>query len=309
MLSSLVKSYRHLRLDVFTTRLFGGNPLAVYLDGRGLDTVTMQAIAREMNLSETTFVLPAEVAATDVRVRIFTPDAELPMAGHPTIGTAFALAQEGVLAPGRPRVVFGLGVGPTDVDLTWQGSQLTFATMTQQPPVFGAPLDAAGAGAALTLDDAALAPQYPVQVVNCGVPYLLVPLRTRADVDRARFDRAAYGKFRTAHGLSDEICVYLFSTETGDDDASAYARMFGASIGIEEDPATGSACGPLGSYLVRHGIVPPAQASAMTVRQGVVMGRPSVMQVSVDGAAESLTRVRVGGEAVVVGEGTLNIGV
>src|SRR5215218_5169389 len=101
-----MKSYRHLRLDVFTTRVFAGNPLAVYLDGRGLDTATMQAVAREMNLSETTFVLPAEAAGTDLRVRIFTPHAELPMAGHPTIGTAFALAEQGRLEPGRPQVVF-----------------------------------------------------------------------------------------------------------------------------------------------------------------------------------------------------------
>src|SRR5499433_3521086 len=106
---SCVRSYRFLQLDVFTDRLFGGNQLAVFLDGRGLSSDTMQAIAKEMNFSETTFVLPAEQAGADMRVRIFTPGAELPMAGHPTIGTTFALARTGVLAPGRDRVVFALG--------------------------------------------------------------------------------------------------------------------------------------------------------------------------------------------------------
>lgn len=303
-----MKSYRHLRLDVFTNELFGGNQLAVYMDGRGLAGTTMQAIAREMNLSETTFVLPAEQADSDVRVRIFTPFAELPMAGHPTIGTAFALADAGVLEHGRPRVVFGLGVGPTDVELTWNAGRLAFARMTQQAPVFGEPLDRAGAAAALTLDENAVVATLPVQVVNCGVPYVLVPLRSRADVDRASLDRSAYARFRDGYGLGREVCVYLFSTEPADDGAAAYARMFGPDIGIGEDPATGSACGPLGCYLVRYGLATPSGAAAMRVRQGVSMGRPSLMEVSVDGTGTAISRVRVGGEAVVVGEGTLNIG-
>jgi len=134
------RSYRYLHLDVFTDRLFGGNQLAVFLDGRGLSPDTMQAIAKEMNFSETTFVLPPERPDTDVRVRIFTPGEELPMAGHPTIGTAFALARAGVLAPGRDRVVFGLGVGPTEVALKWNGDTLAFAWMTQLNPTFGEPV-------------------------------------------------------------------------------------------------------------------------------------------------------------------------
>lgn len=303
-----MKSYRHLRLDVFTTQVFGGNPLAVYLDGRGLDTVTMQAIAREMNLSETTFVLPAEEPGTDMRVRIFTPYAELPMAGHPTIGTAFALAEQGRLEPGRPQVTFGLGVGPTDVALAWNGRHLAFARMTQRPPVFGDPVDRTGAALALMLETAALKDGLPVQVVTCGVPYLLVPLRSRADVDGARLDRVEYARFRAAHEIGRDVCVYVFSVEPADDGATAYARMFGAEIGIEEDPATGSACGPLGSYLVKHGLVSGPGVSAMQVRQGVAMGRPSLMEVGIEESDGAITRVRVGGEAIVVGEGTLTIG-
>src|SRR4051794_3944335 len=179
------RSYRYLHLDVFTARPFAGNQLAVFLDGRGLETGQMQAIAKEMNLSESTFVLPPEDAATDMRVRIFTPGEELPMAGHPTIGTAFALAHSGAVERSRERVVFGLGVGPTPVDLTWGEPALSFAWMTQPLPTFGPPLDAADlAAAALRLPTAAVGSTgLPVQVVSCGVPYLLVPLESRAAVD------------------------------------------------------------------------------------------------------------------------------
>src|SRR4030081_2003714 len=140
------RSYRYLHYDVFTDRLFGGNQLAVFLDGRGLAADAMQAVANEMNFSETTFVLPSEARGTDFRLRIFTPTSEMPMAGHPTIGSAFALARAGVLERARKDFVFGLGLGPTPVALTWRGSDLTFASMTQRLPMFAKPIaDAAGA--------------------------------------------------------------------------------------------------------------------------------------------------------------------
>src|SRR5881227_1176516 len=119
------RSYRYLQYDVFTDHLFGGNQLAVFLDGRGLDAPTMQAIAKEMNFSETTFVLPAEKPGTDVAMRIFTPAEELPTAGHPTIGTTFALARSGAIEPGRAQFVFGCGIGPVPVALTWKGDDLS----------------------------------------------------------------------------------------------------------------------------------------------------------------------------------------
>ena len=128
----------YLHYDVFTDQPLVGNQLAVYLDGRSLSTERMQAIAREMNFSETTFILPAELPGTDVRMRIFTPGSELPMAGHPTIGSTFALAHAGVIAPDRRRFVFGLGVGPTPVDLEWEGGRFRFAWMTQLNPMFDA---------------------------------------------------------------------------------------------------------------------------------------------------------------------------
>src|SRR4029077_700712 len=189
------KSYRYLHLDVFSDRLFGGNQLAVFLDGRGLATDAMQAIANEMNFSETTFVLPAERADTDVRMRIFTPSTELPIAGHPTIGSTFALVRVGVIAPDRDQFVFGLGVGPVPVELAWRNDELSFAWMTQPLPTFSAPFrNTACAAAALGLPESAVADfGLPMEVVSCGVPFLIVPIATRNAVDSATLNIAAYG--------------------------------------------------------------------------------------------------------------------
>jgi len=303
------RSYRYLHLDVFTSMPFAGNQLAVFLDGRGLAADEMQAIAKEMNFSESTFVLPHEQAGTDMRVRIFTPGEELPMAGHPTIGTAFALAHTGSVNRSRQRIVFGLGVGPTPVDLTWGETALAFAWMTQKTPTFGPPLDIApAAAAALQLSTAAVAnSRLPVQVVSCGVPYLIVPLESRAAVDSARLEASAYEKLTSEAGLG-QIAIYLFTPErAGTDSATVYSRMFAPSIGIGEDPATGSAAGPLGCYLVAHAVIDAANAATIMNLQGVRMGRPSVIHMAIASDGPAITRVRVGGEAVLAGEGTLYV--
>jgi len=301
-----VRSYRYIHLDVFTDRPLSGNQLAVFLDGRGLSTETMQAIAKEMNFSETTFVLPSERSDTDFRVRIFTPAAELPMAGHPTIGTTFALARSGIVAAGCSRVVFSLGIGPTPVAFTWQDEELAFAWMTQGLPEFGAPIaDLAGAAAALRLPSAAVtATGLPVQTVSCGLPYLYVPLATRRAVDTASLDSEAYERFLQAAHLQD-LPVFLFSSETGGDKATVYSRMFAPMFGIAEDSATGSASGPLGCYLVRHKVVPAERAGSMLSLQGVKMGRPSQIHIAIGVKNGEIEDVRIGGQAVVAGEGNL----
>jgi trans-2,3-dihydro-3-hydroxyanthranilate isomerase len=308
MLIPLVRrSYRYLHLDVFTAARFGGNQLAVFLDGRGLSAETMQAVAKEMNFSESTFVLPAEQPETDLRVRIFTPGEELPMAGHPTIGTAFALACTGIVSPGRPHVVFGLGVGPTDVELVWDGDDLRFAWMTQLRPQFGATLaDADAVAAALGLPPGGVAKGLPIQRVTCGTPYLLMPLASRASVDAAVLDLPVYSRLLASAGL-DHLPAFLFSTEGGADNAGVYCRMFAPGLGITEDPATGSAAGPLGCYLVRHGVLPAEKTATFVALQGARMGRPSYMHVAITAAGPEVTSVRVGGEAVLAGEGTLYV--
>jgi trans-2,3-dihydro-3-hydroxyanthranilate isomerase len=304
----MARSYRYLHYDVFTDHLFGGNQLAVFLDGRGLSTETMQAIAKEMNFSETTFVLPAERPDTDVRLRIFTPGDELPMAGHPTIGSTFALARCGVLEAGRARFVFGLGIGPVPVTLTWQDADLSFAWMTQLNPTFGpAWHDASAAAAALSLPPAAVAATgLPVELVSCGVPFLFVPLATRAAVDSAVVDRPALDRLLQT-GTTGASGVFVFSTERGADRATAYSRMFAPDLGVAEDPATGSASGPLGCYLVRHKIVPPDRAGSILSLQGARMGRPSHVHIAIGLEGTEISSVRVGGESVLAGEGTLYI--
>jgi len=304
-----MSSLPYLHYDVFTDRPLEGNQLAVFPDGRGLAADTMQAIAREMNFSETTFVLPAERPDTDVRMRIFTPAAEMPMAGHPTVGTAFALAHTGSIVPARETFTFGLGVGPTLVELEWTRSgELAFVWMTQPRPEFGSMCgDPGGLAAALGLPAAALEPAgLPAQAVSCGVPFLLVPVATRAAVDQITLDIRALRSLLAREGLG-ELPVFAFSLERGSDDATAYSRMLAPGLGVEEDPATGSASGPLGAYLVQHRVIAGAEARRIVCRQGVKMQRPSRISVAIDGEAGAIRRVRVGGTAVLVGHGEIRL--
>ena len=302
------KSYRYLHLDVFSDRPFGGNQLAVFLDGRGLTIPAMQAIANEMNFSETTFVLPAERNDTDARLRVFTPATELPIAGHPTIGSTFALARSGVIAPDRDQFVFGLGIGPVPVELDWRNGELGFVWMTQPLPTFSTPFDNLRCvAAALEVPESVVADtRLPLQVVSCGVPFLMVPMTTRRAVDSATLNVTAYDEL--IRSLPVEASgVFLFSTERGADKANVYSRMFAPQIGVLEDPATGVASGPLGCYLVRHNMVSAAAARSVLSLQGVKMGRPSQVHISIGVEGGDIRSVRVGGAAVLAGEGTLYI--
>jgi trans-2,3-dihydro-3-hydroxyanthranilate isomerase len=294
----------YLHYDVFTTEPLLGNQLAVFTDARGLDSARMQAIAREMNFSESTFIFPTEHAGTDIRMRIFTPWNELPMAGHPTIGSTFALAKTGVIAPGAKRFVFGLNIGPTPVDLEWRNKELSFAWMTQRTPVFGPILAARkDVATALGLTEDDLAPNLPVQEVSCGVPFLFAPLRDRAAVDRATGDASAFRRLAVSCGL--DLPIFLFAVGGRIPTETVYSRMFAPDFGIVEDPATGGASGPLGCYLVQHGIVSDDAAKQIVSRQGVKMGRPSAIHIAIDGRPDAITDVKVGGEAVLVGRGEL----
>lgn len=296
---------RYFIYDVFTDRPFEGNQLAVFPDARGLSEQQMRTLAREMNFSESTFILPAETPDTDIRMRIFTPGAELPMAGHPTIGTTFALAHERVIAGGRETFVFGLGVGPTKVELTWAQGALSFAWMDQRIPEFREPpspradvIRAAGLDPA-AVDRTAL----PIEEVSCGVPFMFVPVATRAAVDAAEPDSAALRRLKSAFP-GGHVGVFVFSTEPVDTNVAAYSRMFAPGQGIAEDPATGGASGPLGSYLVKHKLAPAS--GDMVSLQGVAMGRPSRIHIRITRAAgDVITRVQVGGKAVRVGEGNI----
>ena len=297
-------SLSFLQYDVFTDQALTGNQLAVFLDGRELSTERMQAIAREMNFSESTFILPSEAAGTDVRMRIFTPANELPMAGHPTIGSTFALAHTGTISAGQSRFVFGLGVGPVPVDLEWDGDRLRFAWMTQLKPVFGPPIEAREAvAAAIGLGTDDLASDSPIQQVSTGLPFLFVPIRSRDAVDRASSDGSAHRRLMSLIGV--DLGIFLFAVLPPGSPETAYSRMFAPTFGMIEDPATGSASGALGCYLVRHGLVTGDDAVRMVSLQGVAMGRPSRIHIAIDSRGDEIVSVKVGGTAVLVARGEL----
>jgi trans-2,3-dihydro-3-hydroxyanthranilate isomerase len=304
-----MRSYRYLHLDVFTDRLFEGNQLAVFPEPAGLSAVEMQRIANEMAFSESTFILPPEAPGTDVRMRIFTPADELPMAGHPTIGSTFALALEGTIAPGREQFVFGLNVGPTPVSLAWKDGALDFAWMTQQLPTFGKRVDDRAAfAAALGLNPTDLAENHPVQSISCGVPFLFAALTTRAVVDRVSITRSAYAACLRSAGI-DEVPVFIFTLDrtSAAGDETVYSRMLAPGFGIAEDPATGGASGPLGCYLSAHAGLTDDRLRHFVSLQGVAMKRPSRIHVSIERDAQRITRVRVGGQSVLAGSGTLRL--
>src|SRR5688572_18278133 len=295
-----VSRYRYLHYDVFTDRRFGGNRLAVFPEAAGLSTQTMQQIAREIGFAETTFVTTAERPDTDVRMRIFTPGTEMPMAGHPVVGSTFALARDGAIAQGRSDWSFGLNIGPTPVSLQWSGARLNFAWMTQRNPEFGPIVeDAAHVAAALGLQERDVrAAGLPVQEVSCGMPFVFVPLATREAVDRAVPDMRV---------LDFEAYVFTTDRSGATDSATTYSRMFAPMLGVNEDPATGGASGPLGSYLVKYALTTAEDARSILNLQGVKLGRPSWIHVSIESQGGDITRVRVGGTSVFVAEGTMEI--
>ena len=297
------------RVDVFTDRAFGGNPLAVFANGRGLGTETMQAIAKEFNLSETTFVLPPDDPRHDWRVRIFTPGSELPMAGHPTVGTAFVLAREHMIPRGGDKsagtnIILEEGVGPVPVSVEFEGGEPSYAEMTQPLPTFGPrPDDRRAVAAMLSLEESDLEPELPVEVVSCGVPFLYVPLRSLEAARRAR-PRADLIEAAAADGVPPQ--VFVFTREVESAFSTVHSRMFAPGLGITEDPATGAASGPLGCYLVTHGLVSGAAADIVS-EQGLEMGRPSFVKIRIEQSDGRISAVRVGGQCHFMGEGFIEI--
>lgn len=294
----------YLHYDVFTRDALTGNQLAVFLDGRGLEAPRMQALAREMNFSESTFILPAEAPGTDVRMRIFTPGVELPMAGHPTIGSTFALAEAGVIKPGLATFVFGLGIGPTPVALEWNGDRLRFAWMTQPKPTFGpivSDIQSVAAGLGVRRDD--IAGELPIQEVSCGNPFLIVPMTSRDAVDRAVSEAGPLRQMGERIGVN--LPVYLFTTGAGEPEATVYSRMFAPHFDVAEDPATGSASGPLGCYLVHYGLASGESAQRILNLQGRKMKRPSLIHIRITGERDRIQKVEIGGESVLIAKGTL----
>ncbi len=281
-----MRRFRFVVADVFTDTPLQGNQLAVFTDARDLDSLTMQALAREMSFSETVFVLPPQAAGADVRLRIFTPGRELPFAGHPVLGTAFVLG--GPLQKQVLRLELPAGIVP--VALEREGARIVFGWMEQPPPRWRPVERTAELFAALGVAGSGL----PVEEYDLGPSHLYVELGSPADVAALAPDFAALGRVTSAG-------ANCFARD-GD---RWTTRAFFTDLGISEDAATGSAAGPLAVHLARHGRI--AFGETIVVSQGASLGRPSTLFAEAYGTPERIERVRVGGSAVVVARGEFSL--
>ena len=281
-----MRRFRYVVADVFTDTPLQGNQLAVFTDARGLDSATMQALAKEMNFSETVFVLPPQAEGADVRIRIFTPGKELPFAGHPVLGTAFVLG-----APLQKIVLrIELPAGLVPVELERDGGKIVFGWMEQPLPRWRTFVRTEELFAALGVAGSGL----PVEEYDLGPSHLYVELDSPADVAAVRPDFAALARVTTAG-------ANCFARD-GD---GWTTRAFFTDIGVAEDAATGSAAGPLALHLARHGRI--AFGETIVISQGASLGRPSRLYAEVHGSLDRIERVRVGGSAVLVARGEFSL--
>ena len=311
-------SHRFVQLDVFTEEAFSGNSLAVFPDGSGIADEDMLKIAREMNLSETVFVLEPDKSKKQSpsplkRLRIFTPTREIPFAGHPVVGTWNLLAREGIVpkpesGTGWTRIHHEIGIGILPVDIEFKDGEPVQVVMTQGRAEMGNVLEDAHEQADL-IRSLGLAPEHldenlPIQIISTGMKFLVVPVRALADLRNCRINAALLAEIYKRHHATG---CYAFSLETIEVGTSrANARMFAPDDNIPEDPATGSAAGALGAYLVYHGALadePVEDVFKFTIEQGDFINRPSRLNIAVKGKTGAIEEVRVGGPSVVVARG------
>lgn len=305
-----LRTLKFYQADVFTAQPFGGNPVAVFPNAQGLTDFELQQIAREMNLSETVFVLPPTDEAAVVRLRIFTPTQEIPFAGHPVLGTFYVLAQLGLIAvaDGVTRVMQECNIGLYPVEIHAREGQITRVVMTQPKPLFLGSMDetedlfhiakALGLPKYQIVDTKA-----PVMVVSTGLPVVIVPVRTLTAVRSIEPDASAIVDMCERFGTNG---ILVYTTMTVEDHATVHTRMFAPAIGILEDPATGSASGAMGAYLVHNGLVEVGPLTEIIIEQGYEIGRPSRILVQVESDDDAIQTVKVGGQVVMVVEGTLS---
>ena len=300
-------SYPFHTVDVFTDQLFGGNQLAVFTSAEGLTDEQMQMIAREMNLSETTFVFPPADQANTCKVRIFTPGGELPFAGHPTLGTAHVLAATGATATNDDpaRIVLEEGVGPVPVTVSPREDGRTFAQLSvaQMPTVGPPPPSREDLAAILSISPDDIPEDQPIEAVSCGVPYLFVPVSGLEAMARLSPNTMLWNKVLGDYWAD---AVFAYCRETVHASSDVHGRMFAPSLGITEDPATGSAVVALAGHLgSREGA--PTGTLRWMVEQGIEMGRPSFLEVEADKQAGEFKAVRVGGSTVPVSSGQMDV--
>jgi trans-2,3-dihydro-3-hydroxyanthranilate isomerase len=286
-------------VDVFTDKPFGGNQLAVFPHAKGIAEPLLQQIAREFNFSETSFVFPPENPANDCKLRIFTPAIEVPTAGHPTIGTAFILLSDGILSPRQQgKAVFEEKVGEIRISYTLSNGLYHNIGMTQPLPVFG-PVhnNLETIASIMSLPVGEIDERYPVQSVSCGNNFLFVPLKKLSDLACIKIRTDLLEKHK---GELDSTELYVFSAQTLNPGSTTHGRMFAPLFGIAEDPVTGSASGPLGCYLVHHGI---SDGKKIICEQGFEMGRPGIVRVNIESDKGEIKSVNVSGSAVKISKG------
>jgi trans-2,3-dihydro-3-hydroxyanthranilate isomerase len=288
-------------VDVFAEEKYAGNQLAVVRDGKQLSSAEMQKIAKEMHFSETSFILSDKKRQGGYDVRIFTPETELPFAGHPTLGTAYIILQEIIKKP-VARIVLNLKVGQITVTPTYNAQgQPDIVWMKQKHPTFGQTFKAETIAPALNLDVADIETAFPIQEVSTGIADIIVPLKTLSAVKRARIDRDKYSQLiRNIEAKS----IFIFSPETYHRQNHLNARMFADYYGVPEDPATGSASGCLAAYLVKHRYFGQDQIN-VRVEQGYEIGRPSLLLLKAKQGKGGKIDVNVGGKVVPVAKGEL----
>ncbi|HEX6647984.1 MAG TPA: PhzF family phenazine biosynthesis protein [Pyrinomonadaceae bacterium] len=310
-----MQNYRFLQFDVFTDKSFAGNPLAVFPEAEGISDERMMQIAREMNLSETVFVLKPQGGDEKVlrRLRIYTPAREIPFAGHPIVGTWNALSRLGVVplpdgGDGWQRIYHEVGVGVLPVDIEFKDGQPVQVVMTQGEFKILAEIDdsqeQAEVARALGLAREDLDESLPIQVITTGLSCLAVPVRSLADLRDCRVNGTLLAEIYQRHGGTG---CHAFTRETLEVGAArAHARFFAPADNIPEDPATGSACGALGGYLVHHGALslePEDGRYKFVIEQGDFIHRPSRINLDVKGERGRVEEVKVGGPSVHVATG------
>jgi trans-2,3-dihydro-3-hydroxyanthranilate isomerase len=293
-------------VDVFTSRPFGGNQLAVFIEGAALSAGEMQELAHEMNFSESTFVMPPESSGAR-RVRIFTPTVEIPMAGHPTVGTAWVLASRGEIALKSSSVdaTLQLGIGPVMVTVESTGGKPDFVWMAHREAEFGAKrTDVERFAEALGIASADIRGDLPIQIVSTGFPFVFVPLRSIEALGRCYPNKGGIAALFKTGPQEQPPLIYMFVAEQSGE-FSVRSRMFAPFNGIAEDPATGSAAAPFGAYAATYGLIKPAPSTSFLIQQGVEMGRPSEIRVEVARKESGAFAIRIGGRCAIVGEGSM----
>ena len=301
-----MKKYKFYQVDVFTDTPLEGNPLAVFPEAEGLTSEQMQAIAREMNLSEPTFILSPSDPKADFKVRIFTIDRELPFAGHPVLGTHYVLALEGRIELKEPKTVVWqeIGVGILPVELRIKGGQIEKVIMTQKKPEFISTFqDAELMAKAFSLPPEEIRETgLPIEIVSTGMPQMMIPLKSLKAMQSLQINSAAMDE--ACHRAGNDQ-LFLFTLETLKPESTVHTRFFAHFTQIFEDPATGSASGALGAYLVKNRVVKVEPTAHIISEQGYEMKKPSTVYIEVDSKGEEISEVRVGGQVIKVMDGFL----